>query len=73
MEQQRLRYTIMRIEMEYLEMPGLKLTNRQACRLFDLPLDVCDCALEALVGTGFLSRTRDGAFLRRAELIRGVA
>lgn len=70
MEQNRLRQTITRIQMEYLEMPGLKLTTQQACRLFDLPSDLCDSALEALVGQQFLSRTRDGAFLRRAPLVR---
>lgn len=72
MEPNRLRQTISQIQMEYLEMPGLKLTTQQACRLFDLPSDLCDSALEALVGQEFLTRTRDGAFLRRAQLVRHV-
>ena len=37
------------IQMEYLEMPDLKLTLRQAKRLFDLPLELCENALRTLV------------------------
>jgi hypothetical protein len=53
------------IQMEYLEMPCLKLTLRQARRLFNLPEDLCATAFENLVSAGFLAKTRDGAFLRR--------
>lgn len=56
---------ILRIAMEYLEMPDLKLTLTQAGRLWNIPADVCDRALAALVGRGFLVRTRHGAYLRR--------
>jgi hypothetical protein len=73
MDSSRLRDTISQIQMEYLEMPGMKLTTQQACRLFNLPLDLCDGALDALVGQGFLARTADGAFLRRSQLVRGAA
>jgi hypothetical protein len=52
------------MRMEYEEMPDLKLTLLQARRLWDVPLDVCDAALGALVDRGFLERTRDGAFMR---------
>jgi hypothetical protein len=55
------------IQMEYLEMPSLKLTLRQALCLFDLPLEVCEPALDSLVYTGFLARTGDGTFLRREQ------
>ena len=55
------------IQMEYLEMPDLKLTLRQARRLFDLPLELCDNALRTLVSVGFLMQTRDGSFLRRDD------
>jgi len=54
-----------RIQVEYVEMPDLKLTLRQIRRLCDLPQDLCEMALAALVRTGFLWQTRDGAFLRR--------
>jgi hypothetical protein len=55
------------IQMEYLEMPDLKLTLRQAKRLFDVPFELCQNALETLVSIGFLMQTRDGSFLRRNE------
>jgi len=55
------------IRMEYLEMPDLKLTLAQARRLFGLPVEECETALEALVTVGFLARNRDGAFLRRND------
>jgi hypothetical protein len=55
------------IQMEYLEMPDLKLTLRQARRLFDLPLELCEQALGTLVGVGFLAQTRDGSFLRCSD------
>jgi hypothetical protein len=66
MEASRMQDVLTLIQMEYLEMPDLKLTLRQARRLFDLPMDLCEPAFDALVGVGFLARTRDGAFLRRA-------
>lgn len=64
MEANRINKALMQIRMEYLEMPDLKLTVQQARRLFALPAELCEPALEALVLAGFLSRTRDGAFLR---------
>jgi hypothetical protein len=58
---------ITRIAVEYIEMPDLKLTAVQARRLWNIPGDVCDRALAALVARGFLVQTRTGAFLRRAS------
>lgn len=55
----------LRIRVEYIEMPDLKLTCAQARRLWNLPQEICDAALASLVGTGFLWRTHDGRFLRR--------
>ena len=52
------------IQMDYVEMPGLTLTLQQGRRLWTLPLDVCQAALETLAATGFLVRTRDGHYLR---------
>jgi hypothetical protein len=54
-----------RIQMEYIEMPDLKLTLWQARRLWNLEVDVCQAALGALVDARFLWQTRDGAYLRR--------
>ncbi len=57
---------VTRIAMEYIEMPDLKLTALQARRLWNIPAEVCDAALTALVARGFLVQTRTGAFLRRS-------
>jgi hypothetical protein len=53
-----------RIQGEFLEMPGLRLTEAQARRLWGLDEAACAALLDALVDTGFLFRTRDGAFMR---------
>lgn len=55
---------LQRIQGEYLEMPGLRLTTAQAQRLWGLERDVCAAMLAALVDTKFLCRTRDGAYVR---------
>jgi hypothetical protein len=54
-----------RIRSEYGEMPGLKLTAAQAQRLWGLDRESCDGLMIDLVNSGFLARTRDGAFVRR--------
>ena len=53
-----------RIQGEFIEMPGLRLTPAQAQRLWGLERAVCDELLGALVDAKFLSQTRDGAFIR---------
>ena len=55
---------VARAKSEFLELPGLRLTEAQARRLW--ALDEADCAalLAVLVDEGFLFRTRDGAFMR---------
>jgi hypothetical protein len=62
---------IRRVQGEYLEMPGLRLTPAQARRLWGLDAASCDALLVALVDAKFLFRTRDGAFMR-AELTASV-
>lgn len=57
---------ITRIAVDYIEMPDLIVTAHQARRLWNIPADVCDQALAALVARGFLVQTRAGSFLRRA-------
>jgi hypothetical protein len=54
------------MQMEYAEMPELKLTFWQAQRLWNLSSELCERALGALIGSGFLTRTPDGAYVRRA-------
>jgi len=53
-----------RVQGEFLEMPGLRLTQAQARRLWGLEASACDALLGALVDAKFLFRTRDGAFMR---------
>ena len=55
---------LQRIQGEFVEMPGLRLTSAQAQRLWGIDRDVCDALLGALVDATFLCQTRDGAFVR---------
>ena len=70
MDLQQVEQLIVLIRMEYLEMPDLNLTLRQATRLWDAAPESCEAALDVLVLSGFLARTRDGAFLRRTSAPR---
>ncbi len=58
-----------RVQGEYNEMPGLRLTPAQAQRLWGLDRASCDALLGVLVESKFLFRTRDGAFVR-TEYVR---
>jgi hypothetical protein len=53
-----------RVQGEYMEMPGLCLTEAQARRLWGLDEASCDALLSALVDAKFLFRTRTGSFMR---------
>jgi hypothetical protein len=53
------------IRMEYAELPGLTLTFWQAQRLWNLSNEDCARALKTLMDSQFLSRTMDGAYVRR--------
>jgi Fic family protein len=55
---------LMRIRGEFLEMPGMRLTLRQAMRLWNLDAATCEAALRSLVEHRFLSHTAQGAFRR---------
>jgi hypothetical protein len=48
---------VRRIRNEYIEMPGLRLTVRQAQRLWGLDAETCSQAIELLVEARFLRRT----------------
>lgn len=63
-DQMRIDDVLQRIQGEFVEMPGLRLTAAQAQRLWGLERDVCNALLGALVDAKFLSQTRDGAFIR---------
>lgn len=51
------------ITAEYKEMPGLKLTARQASRFWHLGPTESERLLDALVTDGVLLRTRDGHYV----------
>lgn len=53
-----------RVQGEFLEMPGLRVTEAQARRLWGLDAATCSALLGALIDARFLFRTRDGAFMR---------
>jgi hypothetical protein len=53
-----------RVRGEFLEMPGLRLTEAQARRLWGLDAGSCAALLRALVEAKFLFKTQDGAFMR---------
>src|SRR5204863_9779357 len=55
---------IERLKAEFLEMPGLKLTEAQAQRMWSLDATLCSSLLETLVNTSILFRTRDSASIR---------
>jgi hypothetical protein len=57
-----------RVQGEYIEMPGLRLTLAQAQRLWGLDRTACHALLGALVDAKFLFRTREGAFVRSDQI-----
>jgi hypothetical protein len=56
-----------RVYGEFLEMPGLRLTARQAQRLWSLDEGTCRKVLNFLVDAKFLRLTARGAYARAAE------
>lgn len=58
--------TVRRVYGEFLEMPGLRLTCRQAQRLCGLDEHTCRQLLDFLVETRFLWQA-DGVYSRRTE------
>jgi hypothetical protein len=53
-----------RARADFLEMPGLQLTEAQAARLWCFDLALCARVLDALVESRFLVRTRNSLFAR---------
>lgn len=58
---------LLRIYGEFLEMPGLRLTCRQAQRLFGLGASTCARLLDDLVERGFLARQPNGTYARLSD------
>jgi hypothetical protein len=53
-----------RAQAEFLEMPGLQLTEAQAARLWSFDSALCSAVLSELVASQFLVRTRRNRFAR---------
>ena len=52
------------VRAEYLEIPGLHLTQQQVQRLWDLDAETAMAVLRSLVDARFLRETRDNAYVR---------
>src|SRR4051812_22024748 len=57
-----------RIQAEYLEMPGLCLTIKQAQRLWSLEPRTCEALLNRLIDSRFLRRTDRGLFVLHRDI-----
>ena len=53
-----------RVQAEFLEMPGLRVTRAQARRLWALDDELCDAVLSALVDARFLVESRNASLMR---------
>ena len=53
-----------RVQGEFIEMPGLRLTPAQAARLWALDRPTSERILDSLASIGFLARTSRGAYCR---------
>ena len=60
---------LQRIQREYEEQPGLRLTPPQAQRLWGLDGPTCGSVLTVLVDAGVLQRMADGRFVRRCSRV----
>jgi hypothetical protein len=58
-------HALRRAQADYLEMPGLVLTEAQAARLWCFDSVLCSRVLETLVELRFLTRSRHATFARR--------
>jgi hypothetical protein len=59
--------TIERVQAEFLEMPGLRLTSGEVQRLCGLDGALCQGVLDALVDVKFLRRNPDRTYVRVTE------
>ena len=56
---------VQRIRAEYLDLPGLSLTARQAQRLWNLDSETCQRVLDMMIRDNFLWRTPQAQYVRR--------
>jgi hypothetical protein len=57
-----------RIRAEFIEQPGLRLTEEQGCRLWQLDRPTLQHVLSRLTDASFLSLSPDGRYTRRSTL-----
>ena len=55
---------VQRVESEFREMPGLRLTPAQAARFWHLDTALCQHVIDCLVGRSFLRWTQAGALVK---------
>jgi len=58
---------IERLKGVFLDLPGTQLSLGEASRLSGIEPARCEPLLDALIGTGFLMRGRDGRFRRPSD------
>lgn len=68
----RVRDALLNIQIAYVEMPQLTLTERQVQRLWRLSREDCDAALGTLLMKGFLRQDPLGSYIRPSAK-RGMA
>ena len=59
-----------RVRGEYLEMPGLRMTLAQACRLWQVDASTCVKLFDLLVSDGFLYKTATGFYIASPDACR---
>jgi hypothetical protein len=62
-----MRYAIDRLQAEFLEMPGLRLTGKQVQRLCGVDEAICQAVLDVLVSEKFLRANPDGTYARLSD------
>jgi hypothetical protein len=60
----KIRDVLQRVQGEYRDMPGLKLTEAQAQRLLGIDCDTCAVVLTTLIERRFLRRMANGLYVR---------
>jgi hypothetical protein len=63
-----IRDVLQRVQGEYRDMPGLKLTEAQAQRFLGIDCDTCAVVLSTLIERRFLRRTENGLYVRAWDL-----
>jgi hypothetical protein len=59
-------WLVARVRGEFFEMPGLRLTFEQACRLWQVDVSTCERLLDHLVREGSLCKTDSGFYVASA-------